>query len=360
MFRTERLNRRPRLAPARAGLSLIEVLIVIGIISILLGFLLPAVLNARSSSRRLQCKNNLRNVAFGLIAETENRQKFPASGYFGVQGGDFHNWVVTILPWIDQNVIYNKWDFDKPFNTPANFELGNSTIPVLVCPDDITVVGFGDLSFVVNGGFGWTGPPCGVITPSTYAPIDLNGAGPCKPGVHKKGEPSDFELLFQTGLMFAENWPKANEHLKSHSMGTILDGTSHTILMVENIHSGNDKSGHHGNWANPLSWRTCFFISGHVCKDFTCTVPNVDYSKANDKTEAPYMYESFNVAYQFEGAAPWPSSLHKGGVNVAFCDGSVRFVSETLDGRTYVSLVSPQGSRVEGALAQVLIDDASF
>jgi prepilin-type processing-associated H-X9-DG protein len=52
--------------------------------------------------------------------------------------------------------------------------------------------------------------------------------------------------------------------------------------------------------------------------------------------------------------------LHKGGVNVAFCDGSVRFVSETLDGRTYVSLVSPQGSRVEGALAQVLIDDASF
>ncbi|MDB5385774.1 MAG: putative major pilin subunit [Planctomycetaceae bacterium] len=360
MNRTESLNRKSTTGPCRAGLSLIEVLVVLTIISILLGVLLPAVLNARSSSRRLQCKSHLRNIAIALISETDNRQKFPASGYFGKFGGDFHNWVVTILPWIDQSVIYDKWDLQQPFNSAANLALGNSVIPVLVCPDDITAAGQGDLSFVVNGGFGWTGPPCGVITPSTYAPIDLSGHGPCVPGVHKKGKPSDFDLLFQTGLMFAENWPKPQIRHKWHNMGSIFDGTSQTIMLAENIHSGYDKTGHHGNWANPLSWRTCFFISGHVCKDFSCIKANVDYTKANDKSDAPYKYESFNVPYQIEGAAPWPASLHAGGVNLAFCDGSVRFVSENLDGRIYVSLVSPQGSLITGALAQVPVDETSF
>ncbi|MDB5340459.1 MAG: putative major pilin subunit [Planctomycetaceae bacterium] len=209
----------------------------------------------------------------------------------------------------------------------------------------------GDLSFVVNGGFGWTGPPCGVISPSNYTPIDLNGSGLCTVNP-KDGEPSDVELMFRTGLFFAENWPQAQEGIKRHNLGSIRDGASQTIMMTENIHAGHDPNGDHGNWANPNSWRTCFFISGHVCKDLQCKAGTVDFTRANDRTQAPYQFEAINSSFQIEGAAPWPTSYHAGGVNVAFCDGSVRFISENLDGRTYVALMTPAGSMIEGPLAQ--------
>ncbi|MDB5340460.1 MAG: putative major pilin subunit [Planctomycetaceae bacterium] len=124
-------HRSPHRRP-RSGMTLIELLIIIGIIAILVSLLLPAVQQARASSRRLHCKNNLRQVALGMLSVVETKQHFPASGYFGKYSGVYHNWVVTILPWIDQSVIYDKYDFDQPFTTPSNFDLGNTHLPVLV------------------------------------------------------------------------------------------------------------------------------------------------------------------------------------------------------------------------------------
>ncbi len=351
MVHVNRLIRRNVSRKLRAAFTVIELIVVIGILTLLVALILPAVQQARTSSRRAQCKNNLRNVSLGLIAETENKQHFPASGYFATTAGDYHNWVVTILPWIDQSTIYDKWDFQKPFNTPANFDLGNTPIQVLTCPDDTTVMGKGDLSFVVNGGFGWTGPPCGVITPSNYSPIDLNGSGFCTSNP-TDGTPSDTLMMYYTGVMFCENWPTPNVPPRRHSLGTIRDGASQTILLAENVHAGFDPAGNHGNWANPNSWRTCFFISGHVCQGFACTSTTVDFKKANDHTQAPFLFESLNPPFQAKGAAPWPTSFHTGRLHFAFCDGSVRFLSENLDGAVYFSLVTPQGSSLEGPLAQ--------
>lgn len=338
---------------------MIELVVVLGIIAILAALILPAVQQARASARRLQCKNNLRNVALALTAETENKLRFPASGYFGVQSGDYHNWVVKILPWIEQSVIYNQWNFDAEFDTPANLNLGNTSVPVLTCPEDRTVVGTGDLSYVVNGGFGWTGPPCGVITPSNYSPIDLNGSGLCT-GNPVDGTPSDPLLMFQTGLMFCENFPPLKVPTRTHNLGSIRDGTTHTIMLTENIHAGFDPMSQNGNWANPASWMSCFFLSGHICQGFTCTAQTVDLSKANDKQQAPNKFESVNAPFQVEGAAPWPASYHSGGLNAAFCDGSIRFLSENLDGRVYYSLVTPQGVAVQGPLSEGLVDDCAY
>lgn len=335
---------------SRLGITMIEVVIVMGIIGILVALLLPAVQQARGSSRRMQCKNNLRNVALALIAETESKRHFPASGYFGTQGGDFHNWVLTILPWIDQQVIYDQWNFSQPFNTQANFALCSTRVQVLVCPEDRSEDTTGDLSYVVNGGFGWTGPPCGIITPSNYSPIDLNGSGICTQ-VPNDPKPTDWDMMYQTGLMFCENWPELPTPPRRNSLDTIKDGASNTLMIAENVHAGWEK-GHHANWGNPNSWRTCFFLSGHICKDFSCKAGNVDLTKANNRQELPYKFEGLNAPFQAIGAAPWPSSNHVGGLNVALCDGSVRFISENLDARTYFSLVTPQGSLVEGPLAQ--------
>jgi prepilin-type N-terminal cleavage/methylation domain-containing protein/prepilin-type processing-associated H-X9-DG protein len=350
----------PSRLPGRQGFTMIEAIIVMGILSLLMSLLLPAVQQVRSTSRKLQCKNNLRHVAMALIAFTESNQSFPASGYFGMRGGDYHSWVVSILPWIDQNVIYDKWDFTRPFNGRKNFKLGNSSIPVLVCPDDQTAVGKGDLSFVANGGFGWTGPPCGVITPSSHSPIDLNGSGLCT-RFPIDGTPSDRELLYKTGLMFCENWPEPkNSLVKKHSLASVRDGLSNTLMLAENIHSGYDPNGNHGNWASPLCWRNCFFVSGHICAGFTCTSKTVDFAKANDKSQLPNKLEAINPPFQTEGITPWPTSFHKGGVNTAFCDGSVRFLSENLDGRAYFCLVTPQGLEVKGPLSVGSAEPGSF
>lgn len=336
--------------PSRRGFTMIEAVVVTAILAVLIALIMPAVQQARTASRKLQCRNNLRNVALGLVAETESRKHFPASGYFGKFSGIYHSWVVTVLPWIDQSVVYNKYDLNQEFRAPGNLELCSLTIPVLICPEDTTARGSGgDLSYVVNGGYGWTGPPCGVITPSTYQPIDLNGSGSCLTNP-KDGEPSDRVLWFQTGLMFCENWPEANNATKRHDLGSIKDGASQTLMLAENLHAGFDPDGNHGNWGNPNSWRTCFLLSGHICEGFSCSKLTVDLERANLRTAEPYKFEALNAPFQAEGAAPWPSSSHTGGLNAAFCDGSVRFLNENLNGRIYYQMVTPQGSLVTGPI----------
>jgi prepilin-type processing-associated H-X9-DG protein len=358
MYYVRRVRQQSASRCGRAAFTIIELVVVIGILGILVALLLPAVQSARGASRRMQCMNNLRNVGIALIADAESQQHFTASGYFGIHSGIYHNWVVAILPWLDQREIHNRWNFKVPYTAPANFALANTHLAVLVCPDDITAVGQGDLSYVVNGGFGWTGPPCGVITPSSYSPIDLNGSGPCT-SHPVDGVPSDLTLMYETGLFFAENWPEPAKTPRRHNLGSIRDGVSHTIMVAENIHAGFDKADG-GNWGNPLSWRTCFFVSGYVCQGFSCTPGSVDYRRANDHSQAPYMYNAINATAQSEGIAPWPSSLHPGGVHFAFCDGSVRFVSEAIQGRVYACLVSPDGASLTGPLAQGLIGDGDF
>lgn len=355
MNRSRHLKARQYDRAVRGGFTIIELVVAIAIIAVLVALIVPAIQQARGAARRLQCKNNLRNMAVGLIQETETKQRFPPNGNFGVQGGDFHNWVVTILPYIEQGNIYNKWKFDEEFDSPDNFKLGSTHIPVLSCPDDHTTVGAGDLSYVINGGFGWTGPPCGVVTASVYGPIDLNGNGLCTfTGVEddENNEPTDRTLMFQTGLTCPANYPTPRVNYKAHNMGTIRDGASQTMMLTENVHTGFDPASTNGNWSSPHCWRIAFFISARVCKDFSCTPGNVDLSKANDKTQAPYKYEALNAPFQVEGACPWPTSFHSGGLNAAFCDGSVRFLSESLDGRVYYSMVTPQGTLIKGPLAE--------
>src|SRR5437763_3367542 len=74
----------PRRQPPRQrrGFTLIELLVVISIIGILVGLLLPAVNSAREAGRRIQCANNMRNVALGLVNFSTSKNAFPNSGTF--------------------------------------------------------------------------------------------------------------------------------------------------------------------------------------------------------------------------------------------------------------------------------------
>jgi type II secretory pathway pseudopilin PulG len=77
-----------------------------GIISVLAALALPAVFNVRESARRVECQNRMRNVGFAILSAEETAQRFPASGYFAKDGTDHHGWVLTILPYLEQQNLF--------------------------------------------------------------------------------------------------------------------------------------------------------------------------------------------------------------------------------------------------------------
>ncbi len=346
----------------RRAFSLIDLLVVIAIIGILIGLQLPAVSQAREAARRAQCLSNMKQVGIGLLQDTDREGRFPASGYFSSSTTEiYRNWVVSILSDIDRNDIGNAWTLDQPYNDTAssqNGALSQTSIGVLVCPSDISVVpGKGNLSFVVNGGFGWTHPVDCPISPHwvapgkpTKTPFDFNGDGKT---CGNTSDPAilapDKAMYMWTGLFFVENWPYGTGTARHHTLAGVTDGTSSTILVTENVRVGYDPIWQTG-WSDPWPPRQSFMLTGYVCKNSTCSPGNVDYSKANDHSNQPQSFESINASLdQPEGEAPWPSSYHNGGVNMFFCDGHAQFVKQTIAGPVYAALISPQGAKLSSS-----------
>ena len=364
--------RRPRSAAVRgssAGFTLVELLVVITIIAMLMALLLPAVMSARGAARRTQCKNNLRNISLAMIQEADAKRRFPASGNFAVAGpGVYHNWAVTLLPWLEHREIYERWDFQRSYNEPPNSDLTSLKLPILLCPDDDTTAeDVGTLSYVVNGGFGWTIPwDCPavfhIVLGQWGQPIDLNGNGiSCPPDLTLDGTPSDKTLFFQTGLFFLENWPYGSGTQRHQTPDSIVDGLSNTLMLSENLRAGYDPDSKWGCWATPWPTRNSFFVSAYVCENLCCSAGNVDYARANERSQEPYRLEGINAALdQAEGEAPWPSSFHPGGVHVAFCDARIDFLAEDVEGVVYASIVSPRGSLIQGPLAQPVVSPDQY
>ncbi len=346
----------------RVAFTLVELLVVITIIAMLMGLMLPAVMSARSAGRRATCKNNLRNVSLAMLSEAAAKRRFPASGNYGSDGVKrHHSWAVTLLAWLERADIAAEWRWNLPHDDPANARLTSIHIPILVCPDDPTVVsGHGNLTYVVNGGFGWSDaqptPDCPssihMMSPPMSAPVDFNGNGIACP-VKGAADGMDKRLFYQTGLFFLENWPQGKGTVRYHTPDTIFDGASNTIMLSENVRAGyNPADG--ANWATPWPTNHSFFVSSYVCENRRCAAGSVDYRRANDGARDPYRWEAINSSRdQAEGQAPWPSSFHSGGVHSAFADGHVRFLSEQVDGAVYAALASPQGMLIRGPLAQV-------
>jgi len=354
---------RPRVrAQGANGFTLIELMVVISVIALLMALLLPAVASARAASRKAQCQNNLRNLGIAMLARADSARRFPASGNVGNNATTalpFHNWVVELLPWIDRHDLFDLWKFDLPQNGAANRSLAGLHLAVLTCPADITAIGAGDLSYVVNGGFGWTSTLAGVsdcpLAFSSQA-LDLNGNGvACPRDATKDGKPSDKDFYFQTALFFLENWKVPNGTLRHHTPDDVVDGLSHTIMIAENVKAGYDPFSPDTNWASPDPRRNSFFVSFGVCHGGRCSAGNVDYRRANRGVEA------INGALQqAEGEAPWPSSYHAGGVYAVFADGHVKFLAQEIGGAVYAALVSPQGSRIAGPLLQRPPSDVEY
>lgn len=127
----------------RAGFSLVELLVVIGVVGILVGLIIPAVQQVRASAARISCQNNLKQIGLALHNFHDTHGRFPPPPVPLLPDGDdkdCHGWMVWILPYIDQEPLYRvsaqacALDLD-PLHNPPHMGLA-TVIPVYVCPAD--------------------------------------------------------------------------------------------------------------------------------------------------------------------------------------------------------------------------------
>ncbi|MGL4463413.1 MAG: DUF1559 domain-containing protein [Planctomycetia bacterium] len=378
--------RRPqRFVNGRSGFTLVELLVVITIIGVLAGLILPAVQAARRAASRAQCLNNIRNVGLGLTLHQTSQNKFPASGVWdNTATWDFgsvtattpmfastdlsanaidmkYSWVVSILSYLDRSDIYDSWEFTRVANNTrgaytatnagnlariGNDVVGQSNINVLTCPDDITRLnGFGNLSYVVNGGYGfhWTS---GMNT----------NAGDL-------GDVRAKNNLKRSGLFFLEGVDGTRGF--RYNMEKIRDGGNNTVMLAENINAGYRDVGDNvfalgSNWASPHPYNTSFFINatsfGGTGGGIYTGTPNYQACNEKDTAAPPNIVAAgvggginSSISGTNEGFFPYPNSLHAGGVNVVMADGSAKFLLESIDSGVWARIVTPDGTALTNA-----------
>jgi prepilin-type N-terminal cleavage/methylation domain-containing protein/prepilin-type processing-associated H-X9-DG protein len=404
--------------PGRHGFTLIELLMVIAIIAVLSALLFPAVMAAREAARRTACQSNLRQLGQGLAGFVTAHGRYPNAGTFGedpavaARGqlaassiqtafngqfgtytpadptagrnwdvGPLSNWVVDVLPFLDEADRANRWDPDRvyfdtggrtvggtpdPADRPGNAAVAALNLPLLVCPSDpATAPRHGDLSYVVNGGFSrWHARP------------DLGWAG--ANGVDSQPGPGtgpDWGAAnaVRTGVMFLGTRPGRTRWDACTRPASLTDGASQTVLLSESTLTGDSEGTRYSdgtptNWACPHPNFAMFVASDNVCQG-GCgggslrpsgggTVDGPGWDQANRRGS----FEAINDGRELRepGSFPYPNSRHTGGVGVALCDGSVRFIKETIDGTVWSKLVTPSGGTLPPVMRQLPLDQGAI
>jgi prepilin-type N-terminal cleavage/methylation domain-containing protein len=242
---------------ARHGFTLLELLVVIGMIGLLLALLLPAVQAAREAARGAQCGNNLKNIGLALANYHAARRSFPAGSE--ALAGTQQAWSSRLLPFIDCDALASQIDYTRAWNAAgSNLAAANQELPVYICPSSLTLyAGKSDYGGIQGTALlplvAGVGPTqafgCGVlIATSQQQPSPVNAAG-ITDGLSVTlcvGESADRQSgtssVWACGLnCFSQNDPWVNmddlgslhsEH-PSGAFGLFADG--HVVLLTDQI-----------------------------------------------------------------------------------------------------------------------------
>ena len=348
--------------PSRRGLTLIEVLVVLFIFAILLTLVMSHLSSPRTS-RRIDCLSNIRNVGMAMqtFASANNGQlpcMIDSAGY---------NWPVQLLGQLDQSQLITA----GPKYFGNNLNANSVGIKVLTCPTDYNNFGspFG-LSYVVNAGAGqWTIGSDGwaeqyaetgpndefAVTRLHWGDIDWDGGGITRL--------SDLEIAHDTGVFhraYFDGTPSAPGAELGPFRMTLdqiqqNDGQTQTLLLGENKNAMNWGYSTLGSATGNGVIQTAFTINGSPATGDVVFAGTPESPLAIASIDAAGN-SWINAARGRQGATPTLSSNHPGVVNVIFCDGSARQLSETIDRSVYVRLMSSGGVR-RGQLPQITSDD---
>ena len=317
----------PRNRGRKVGFTLIELLVVIAIIGVLIALLLPAVQAAREAARRAQCTNNLKQLALAMQNYHDTNGSFPMGDAYqlaSAAGGG--GWIrqnfgpfVAMTQFYEQGNVYNSLNTSLMIYLAENSTTNSIGISTLWCPSDAEVNG---LRYPGASGDGWDDSPI----PMTYSSYAGNS------GVlyyhAPRNSPSTAGLIGQNSGIFMHvgrpsgfNPPNVASG-KVTGIADIRDGTSNTIMLADKSY-GRIASGT-GDQFGPNWWSSGLIGDTTYAAIFP---PNYFKSVAS-ATALPQYYPEQGVTCNFLATA---NSFHPGGCNFAFCDGSVRFIKDTVN-----------------------------
>ena len=333
---------------ARTAFTLVELLVVIAIIGILIGLLLPAVQSARESARRMQCSNNLKQLGLALHNHESVLREFP-SGVIRKKWDQQPTWsdghwawgvFANLLPYIEQVNLHDQLHLDKPLlGAPPTFpilpehrDLVNKHVGLFLCPSDFATV-----------------------LDTRYRP--LNYVASLGSGVETRLRPAGTDRDAD-GVFYANSETKA---------GDITDGLSNTIAFSETIlgpgNPGPDgfvvfapPSDPKSHWAALFPWVTTT-LSETACQSASAA----GVTRGNSWAASSHLSGFFNtylppnsrqadciIHYTFSPGWVAARSRHTSGVNMSLMDGSVRFVSDSIDLDVWRSLSTRESGEVFG------------
>ena len=303
-----------RISAARSsGFTLVELLVVIAIIGILMALLLPAVQAAREAARRISCQNNLKQLGLALQSYHDALKTFPPAS---VNAPRRHNWVPLLLPYVEQGNLFDEYRFDVNWDDPANQPAVNAHLNVLRCAS-------------APGGRKRidTVRPAVTMATSDYAPP--TGVAAIQIQVGFVPPTADRRGAMTVG--------------GSVRMADVRDGTSQTLVFTEDAgrpqfwtsRGRGPENNTPGGGNLPV---TNGRVRGAGWADPSNSIPlhGFTYDGLLAPGPCPINCTNNNEAFGF----------HPGGVNAAFADGGVRFVSETISIATYAALITRAGGEV--------------
>jgi prepilin-type N-terminal cleavage/methylation domain-containing protein/prepilin-type processing-associated H-X9-DG protein len=317
----------------RGGFTLVELLVVIAIIGILMALLLPAVQSAAEAGRRASCLNNLHQLGIAVQAYEATFTVLPASGivqsrtdrWYDARSGRMFSWLVLILPQVEQQQLWQQFDFQKSVLDQAG-DPQATPLPVTLCPSDGARRRFFQSSSLTKGKRFAKGNYAAFVSPFH---VDLQ--------------------LLCPGALIATGQPIAD----------IRDGTSNTLLLGE-VRTRAHEEDARGAWALPWTGASQLAFDMHsllpagqfegspwslgVTQPPNCQGPNTDMLYAcPDMNEAQLDQMPCGIwqpsgMWSFQSAAP--RSTHPGGVNVVFVDGHTGFLPNAVDEMAMAYLIS--------------------
>lgn len=303
----------------RSAFTLIELLVVIAIIAILIALLVPAVQKVREAAARLQCQNHLKQIGLALHGYHDNNKMFPPGQYnpLGQDANPYNRscWMQPTLPFLEQRARYEyweKWGISWATQVQENW----TPIEVFMCPSD-PLKGKNVTYFHRNG----TGPSGGGALNSQGA----HGNYVTCAGNTVYGNTGGGTNL--NGLFFVYSKSK---------LPNIPDGSSNTLMASEIILTADSATADdlRGRYYN--TWQGNNLFSA-LFPPNTSAPDRSTYCIVNGNPRAPCSSGTDNMVQSAR-------SFHSGGVNAAFADGTVRFISSSINVTVYNALGSRNGN----------------
>ncbi|SIO57231.1 prepilin-type N-terminal cleavage/methylation domain-containing protein/prepilin-type processing-associated H-X9-DG domain-containing protein [Singulisphaera sp. GP187] len=303
----------------RAGFTLIELLVVIAIIAVLIALLLPAVQAAREAARRASCVNNLKQLGLATANYESSYGSYPMGDHRG-RGSDGNTIrqnfgpFLALTQFIEQGNIFNTFNSSLQCYIWQNSTTNGFGLGALWCPSDGVI---NSLRWPGQPGDGWEGAP----VPMTYSSY----AGNLGPLVYYTNNVGDTNVMAQMKGVFSYIGGCCNDGRPSVSptrLADITDGTSNTLLFGEHAHARISTTGSNAGDMYGCNWWTSGDYGDTTASSF---FPPNFFQTSNDGYNLPsYFARGDNFSMTF-------ASMHAGGVNFSFCDGSVKFLKNSIN-----------------------------